>query len=127
MMLRVLCVVAVMLAGVMGFASVAAASDEGRLPYDPQLYGLYSWAENYVKYADDMQRVGIKWVRCGGWRGEAADRAALEAARRGAHIQPALFLDKLSHEGAMPVDEAVELFRKEVRANVLRYGPGGSL
>jgi len=96
-------------------------------PYRPSVYGLYTWAGDYVRYADDVQKVGIRWIRCGGWTGEDADRAALAAAKNGVHIAPTLGMRELSHDATMPVDEAVAMFREQVRANVRRYGPGGTL
>ena len=102
-----------------------AADPDG--PYEPQLYGLYCWAGSYVRHADDVQKVGIRWLRAGGWTGEHADKAALLAARNGVYLQPTLSLREISHDRTLPVDEAVTKFREFCRSAVQRCGPGGSL
>jgi len=105
--------------------SSRAAAD---LPYDPQLYALYCWASGYVKYADDVQKVGIRWLRAGGWHSrDHADRATLIAAKNGVHLQPTLMLDDMAHKKALPPDEGVAKFREVCRDAVSRYGPGGTL
>ncbi|HOI53897.1 MAG TPA: hypothetical protein PLP01_01475 [Phycisphaerae bacterium] len=125
MVVRVILAVCVM-ACMVAAAPWAEARAAEALP-EPQLYGLYTWAANYVRYADDIQKTGIRWVRTGGWDGKATDDAALTAARNGVHLTPSLFLNGLSHSRTMPVDEAVAAFREQARASVLRYGPGGTL
>jgi hypothetical protein len=119
-MVMVVGIVAVLLA-----AGVARGEDV--LP-EPPLYGLYTWAGNYVKYADDIEKVGITSVRCGGWgQKDVADKAALIAAKKGVIISPSLGLGGLSHSRTMPVEEALAKYREVAREAVRRYGPGGTL
>ena len=69
-MMACVCLVAVSSGG-----AVARAAD-ANLP-EPPLYALYAWASSYVQYADDAQKVGIRWVRCGGWHDTANARMAV--------------------------------------------------
>ena len=94
---------------------------------EPQLYGLYSWAGNYVRFADDVKKTGIRWLRTGGWNRENGDKAALTAARNATYLTPSLGLRELSHGRTMPIDEAVMRYRQVARDAVRRYGPNGSL
>ncbi len=126
MLLRITCAVCVL--GSMVVAAPWAEADAAESLPVPQLYGLYSWAANYVRYADDIQKTGIRWVRAGGWEdNKEAEEAALTAARNGVYLTPTLYMKELSHDRTMPVEEAVSTFRENVRASVLRYGPGGTL
>ncbi|MBN2583735.1 MAG: hypothetical protein JXL80_11770 [Planctomycetes bacterium] len=94
----------------------------------PDLYALYGWAETYVKHAEDMKRLGVRWARIGGWEHkEWADKAALLAARNGVHLTPTLIMQEISYGKTMPVEASIKLWRERVRENVLRYGPGGTL
>jgi hypothetical protein len=107
--------------------ATASACAAEPLP-EPQLYGLYCWASGYVEHADDVQKVGIRWLRSGGWDNQQnADRAALLAARNGVHLVPVIGLREMSHERTMPVEEAVQKVREVCRTCVGRYGPGGTL
>ncbi|HUT59024.1 MAG TPA: hypothetical protein VNA25_14340, partial [Phycisphaerae bacterium] len=107
------------------FAPLGAADK----PAAPELYGLYCWAGNYIQYADDVQRCGIRWLRVGGWEcGEkTTDQAALLAAKNGVNLTPSLDIPGLGHGKTMPADQAVAKMRQVARDNVKRYGPGGSL
>ena len=117
--------VLIALVAIVGGVACGVSAAE-KLP-EPQLYALYSWAGNYVKYADDIQKTGIRWVRSGGWQGEEADQAALTAARNGVHLVPSLGLREMSHSRTMPVDQAVKTYCEKVQTAVKRYGPGGTL
>ena len=120
------CIALAVMACCLTMSGRAAAADN--LPYDPQLYGLYCWASGYVKYSDDVQKVGIRWLRAGGWHNrDHADRAALTAAKNGVYLQPSLGLADLSHKKTLPPDEGVAKFRDLCREAVKRYGPGGTL
>ena len=96
---------------------------------EPQLYGLYCSSESYMKYADDVRKVGIRWLRVGGLSGKTGDEAALLAARTGVHLVPGLGLGVLSHakDKVPPLDEILTQWREVVRGAVQRYGPGGNL
>lgn len=118
--------VALLIAACMLVTSVARA-DEPPRP-EPPLYGLYCWAGSYVKYADDIQKVGIRALRVGGWNEkDAADKAALLAASNGVALQPALGLGELSHTKTLPLEEGLQKYRSMIRDAVARYGPGGAL
>ena len=113
--------------GVAVLLAAGVARGEDTMP-EPSLYGLYTWADNYVKYADDIEKVGITSVRCGGWsERDRADRAALIAAKKGVILSPSLGLRELSHKRTMPIDEALTKYRDMAREAVARYGPGGTL
>ena len=55
---------AVLLAALAGFAQAPK-------PPVPGFYALYCWSEGYLKYAQDVQKVGIRWLRVGNWTGSA--------------------------------------------------------
>jgi hypothetical protein len=93
-------------------------------PPAPGFYALYCWSEGYLKYAQDVQKVGIRWMRVGNWTGSAEDeKALLLATANGVHFVPVLAVDtgKTIQAGA-----AVENFRQSARTAVRRYGPGGT-
>jgi len=93
-------------------------------PPAPELYALYCWADEYLKYTKDVQKVGIRWLRVGDWTGSANDeKALLLATANGAHFVPVLAVDTGK---TIPADAAVEKFRQTTRALVQRYGPGGA-
>ncbi len=116
-------------AAVSGLALIRCAHGQTAVaPETPSLYALYGWAGTYVKYADDVQQLGIRWVRAGGWhRRDDADQAALLAARHGIVLTPTLLLQDISYGKTLPVEEALLRWRALVRENVLRYGPNGEL
>jgi len=94
----------------------------------PQLYALYCWSEDYVRYAEDIQKVGLRWLRCGGWdERQWSDKAALLAARNGVNLVPVLYMKEIAHEQSLPADAALKRWREVVRDSVQRYGPGGAL
>ena len=108
---------AVLLAASAGFAQAPK-------PPVPGFYALYCWSEGYLKYAQDVQKVGIRWLRVGNWTGSAEDeKALLLATANGVHFVPVLAVDTGK---TIQADAAVENFRQAVRAAVQRYGPGGA-
>jgi hypothetical protein len=122
--------------GLIGCAAQAAdtvATKAATAPTDPSLappslYALYGWAETYVKYADDLEKMGVRWARVGGWEDQKwADKAALLAARKGVHLTPTIMMAEISYGKTMPVEDSLKLWRERVRGNILRYGPGGTL
>ena len=48
--------------------------------------------ENLQPGNDDVQKVGIRWLRVGGLDAKSGDKAALLAARNGVHLTPVLGL-----------------------------------
>jgi hypothetical protein len=108
---------AVLLAASPGFAGASK-------PPAPDFYALYSWAGEYLEYAKDVQKVGIRWLRVGDWTGSAEDeKALLLATTNGVHFVPVLSAESGKTVAA---DAAVEKFRQIARAAVRRYGPGGT-
>jgi hypothetical protein len=93
-------------------------------PPAPDFYALYCWAGEYLEYAQDVQKVGIRWLRVGDWTGSAEDeKALLLATANGVRFVPVLSAETGKTVAA---DAAVEKFRQAARAAVLRYGPGGT-
>ncbi len=108
---------AVLLAASAGFAQAPK-------PPAPGFYALYCWSEGYLEYAQDVQKVGIRWLRIGDWTGSAQDeKALLLATANGVRFVPVLAVDTGK---TIQADAAVENFRQAVRAAVQRYGPGGT-
>ena len=86
-------------------AACAGAAEEP--PPEPELYGLYCWASGYVQHAEDVQKVGIRWLRSGGWNNRRnADRAALLAARNRVHLVPVI------DSRTIPVEAAIQKTRE---------------
>ncbi|MGD1001431.1 MAG: hypothetical protein ABSA67_12135 [Candidatus Brocadiia bacterium] len=109
--------VAVLLAASPGFAQAPK-------PPAPGFYALYCWSEGYLEYAQDVQKVGIRWLRIGNWTGSAQDeKALLLATANGVHFVPVLGVETGK---TIQADAAVENFRQAVRTAVQRYGPGGT-
>jgi len=95
-----------------------------RIP-EPSFYGLYAPGNDLKKYADDVDRLGVKWFRVG-----INDQAALYAAEKNYHLVPVLSLGKISLSNTVPIDQlpqTISEWREQVRKQVLRYGPNGSL
>lgn len=109
------------------FLSCSAFAQAPQAPA-PDLYALYCWADGYVKYAADVQKTGIRWLRVGGWAagGPKEEKALLLAAQNGVHFVPALGVPGIGHGKSMDANEAVRKMREVARANVQRYGPGGT-
>jgi hypothetical protein len=102
-------------------ASVVSA--QAPKPPAPDFYALYCWADEYLEYAGDVEKVGIRWLRVGDWTGSARDeKALLVATANGAHLVPVLGVETGK---TIEAAAAVEKFREVARAAVLRYGPGG--
>ena len=120
--------VAVIVAAIF-MASIKAPVMAQDKPAAPGFYGLYAWVTDVNKYADDLNKAGIRWLRVGGWAGQnsADDTACLVAARNGFHLVPTLFMREISHSRSMPIDELIPAWRKVVRESVQRYGPAGTL
>ncbi len=92
----------------------------------PQFYGLYAPAGDLKKYAEDLDRLGVKWFRVGGIN----DQAALFAAEKGYHLVPVLGYRKISLNNTVPIDQIpqiMEEWREQVRKTIRRYGPDGTL
>ena len=93
---------------------------------EPQLYGLYAPGNELKKYADDLDRLGVKWFRVGGMN----DQTALLGAEKGYNLIPVISLRKISLNNTVPVDQipqVMEEWRKHVQDQVKRYGPDGTL
>ena len=99
-------------------------------PPEPELYGLYGWAGELARFAEDIERSGIRWLRAGGWHRNgdpgSAERLMRVAAERGFVVQPVIELGGLSDDGDMTLDEMLERWREAIRAQVEPYAPGGS-
>jgi hypothetical protein len=98
-------------------------------PPQPRLYALYSWVGEYLQYSEDVDKLGVQWIRIGGWlrNGPAeSEKALLVAARKGVHFVPTLAVPDIGHGKTMPADEAAKQMRDVARQNVQRYGPGGT-
>jgi hypothetical protein len=96
-----------------------------KLP-EPSLYGLYAPGGDLKKYADDLNRLGVKWFRVGGIN----DQTALFAAEKGYFLVPVISLGKISMNNTVPIDQipqAIEDWRNQVKKMVERYGPNGTL
>jgi hypothetical protein len=101
------------------------AQKPGKLP-EPSLYGLYAPGNDLKKYADDLDRLGVKWFRIGGIN----DQTALFAAEKGYNLVPVLSLGKISMNNTVPFDQipqAIEDWRNQVKKMLERYGPNGTL
>jgi hypothetical protein len=93
---------------------------------EPSLYGLYAPGGDLKKYADDLDRLGVKWFRVGGIN----DQTALFAAEKGYYLVPVLSLGKISMNNTVPIDQipqAIEDWRNQVKKMLERYGPNGTL
>jgi hypothetical protein len=93
----------------------------------PALYAMYAWAGDYTRYQADLQKMGIHWMRVGGWEtgSKRTDNDVLLAAKDNFHLVPAI-------GGAVPakgktIDESITQWRTAVRADLARYGTGGTL
>jgi hypothetical protein len=94
-------------------------------PPAPDFYALYSWADEYLRYANDVQKVGIRWMRIGDLTEDraSAEKALLLAASNGVHFVPVLSVET---GRTIEASAAVENFRQVAGAAVERYGPGGA-
>jgi hypothetical protein len=117
-----------------GSLALALAAGPVRLergaPPRPSFYALYAWVGDYLVYADDVQKTGIRWVRAGGWlegNPDATDKAVLVAARNRVRLVPVLELRGMGHGRIIPMDRAIPQWREHVRRSVERYGPRGAL
>lgn len=93
---------------------------------DPQLYGFYAPIGDLKKYADDIDRIGIRWIRVGGIN----DEGCLFAAGKGYHLVPVISLGKISMNNTVPFDQipqAIQEWRQQVQKVVNRCGPNGTL
>jgi len=118
-------IVVCLLACLLGAAFAPAAEP----PPSPRLYALYSWVGEYLQYSADVQKLGVRWIRIGGWRRNdpaQSEEALLLAVRNGVHFVPTLAVPGLGHGKTMGAPEALRLMRKVARDNVKRYGPAGT-
>jgi hypothetical protein len=93
---------------------------------EPQLYGFYAPLSDLKKYADDIDRIGIRWIRVGGIN----DQGCLYAAEKGYHLVPVISLGKISMNNTVPIDQLPQTiieWRQQVQKMVNRYGPNGTL
>jgi hypothetical protein len=100
-----------------------------RPPATQPPYGLYIWADDYIKYHDDIRKVGWRCFRVGGDMDDEAEKAMAEdgvsavwavAGPRGNK--------KWKNRADYPSDEAfIADFLKNVEIFLTRYGPGGTL
>lgn len=93
---------------------------------EPSFYGIKTFGNNYLQFADDLRKVGIRWIVVDGWWNEKeADEVTLAAARGGVHLLAQLWMPRDTFDGG--VDEGLKKYRQFVQASVKRYGPGGTL
>ncbi len=93
---------------------------------EPTLYGLYVPLNELSDYAEDLQKVGIYWLRVGGIN----DKGCLLAAEKGLHLVPVLSLRSVSLNNTVQidqVDQVISEWRAQVHRTVERYGANGSL
>ena len=104
------------------FCGFCAAQDK-KESSRPGFFALYGWYGDILDNIDNVEKTGIKWVRCGGRGGvdSESDKCVLEAAKRGIHCVPVLF-DK---EAAKKND--MNKWRESVRNVIKRYGSGGTI
>jgi hypothetical protein len=114
--------------GTLVLASGVFAQAPAPNPSAPDLYALYCWSDGYLKYSQDVQKVGIRWLRVGdfGAGGEKAEKALLLAAANGVHFVPVLSAPGVGQGKTLEANEAVRRMRDVARQNVLRFGPGGT-
>ncbi len=106
--------------------SILRATPESR-----PIYGLYCWADEYIKAHAEIERLGIRSIRFSG-PFEEKDEAFLLAARNGVEILSTLSIGGTSQTQKLRREDfdSDEAFREAYRDTLVtfleRFGPGGT-
>jgi lysophospholipase L1-like esterase len=100
---------------------------------DRPVYGLYCWADEYVRYHDFIRQVGWSSVRLGGPTSDAAIKLCADddiqvMACLADCPQPALGAGiETGNRSKFPTDDAfIAAYQRMLRRWVMRWGPGGA-
>jgi len=88
----------------------------------PGFYSLYAWYSEVPAFADEVAKVGFKWMRLGGPVFDPGEeKGFIEAVKKGINVVPVMGGDKDSDITKMPA------YRESIKKYLARYGENGTL